>query len=71
MPEVSNAARLDLITDIAPVIERSKEIEVKNAAKSLEEVGDPFALVNLIRWHGFDAESLLRQMTALPDVLIS
>ena len=54
--------------DIAPVIEKIEEeiAEVKNAAdrSSLEsELGDLlFALVNLIRWHGFDAESLLRQM---------
>ena len=54
--------------DIAPVIEKIEEEieEVKNAAdkSSLErELGDLlFALVNLIRWHGFDAESLLRQM---------
>ena len=54
--------------DIAPVIEKIEEeiAEVKNAADkpSLErELGDLlFALVNLIRWHGFDAESLLRQM---------
>ncbi len=54
--------------DIAPVIEKIEEeiAEVKNAADhpSLErELGDLlFALVNLIRWQGFDAESLLRQM---------
>jgi len=54
--------------DIAPVIEKIEEeiTEVKNATDnpSLErELGDLlFALVNLIRWHGFDAESLLRQM---------
>jgi len=54
--------------DIAPVIEKIEEeiAEVKNAAdkSSLEsEFGDLlFALVNLIRWQGFDAESLLRQM---------
>jgi len=54
--------------DIAPVIEKIEEEidEVKNASdkSSLErELGDLlFALVNLIRWHGLDAESLLRQM---------
>ena len=54
--------------DIAPVIEKIEEeiAEVKHAEDktSLErELGDLlFALVNLIRWYGFDAESLLRQM---------
>ena len=54
--------------DIAPVIEKIEEEieEVKNAVdkSSLEsELGDLlFALVNLIRWYGFDAESSLRQM---------
>jgi tetrapyrrole methylase family protein / MazG family protein len=54
--------------DIAPVIEKIEEeiVEVKNAVdkSSLEsELGDLlFALVNLIRWYGFDAESSLRQM---------
>jgi MazG family protein len=54
--------------EIAPVIEKIEEeiAEIKNAPdnSSLEsELGDLlFALVNLIRWHGFDAESLLRQM---------
>jgi tetrapyrrole methylase family protein / MazG family protein len=54
--------------DISPVIEKIEEEieEVKRAEdnKSKErELGDLlFALVNLIRWYGFDAESLLRQM---------
>ncbi len=54
--------------DISPVIEKIDEeiLEIKNAADkpSLErELGDLlFAAVNLIRWHGFDAESTLRQM---------
>ena len=54
--------------DLAPVIEKIEEeiAEVKNATdkSSLErELGDLlFALVNLIRWHGFDAESSLRKM---------
>lgn len=54
--------------DISPVIEKIDEeiLEIKNAADkpSLErELGDLlFATVNLIRWHGFDAESTLRQM---------
>lgn len=54
--------------DIAPVIEKIEEeiAEVKKAVdkSSLErELGDLlFALVNLIRWYGFDAESSLRQM---------
>jgi len=54
--------------DIKPVIDKVEEeiVEIKNAADkaSLErELGDLlFAIVNLIRWHGFDAESTLRQM---------
>jgi tetrapyrrole methylase family protein/MazG family protein len=54
--------------DIAPVIGKIEEeiAEVKNAADktALErELGDLlFAMVNLIRWYGIDAESSLRQM---------
>ena len=54
--------------DIAPVFEKIEEeiAEVKHAEDKTSqerELGDLlFALVNLIRWYGFDAESLLRQM---------
>ncbi len=54
--------------EIAPVIEKIEEeiAEVKEAADQSDlesELGDLlFALVNLIRWHGLDAESVLRQM---------
>lgn len=54
--------------EIAPVIEKIKE-EIKEISEaqdleSLEwELGDLlFAIVNLIRWYGMDAESVLRQM---------
>ena len=54
--------------EIAPVFEKIEEeiAEVKHAkgkTSMKRELGDLlFALVNLIRWYGFDAESLLRQM---------
>jgi tetrapyrrole methylase family protein/MazG family protein len=54
--------------EIAPVFDKIEEEieEVKNAegkTSQESELGDLlFALVNLIRWYGFDAESLLRQM---------
>ena len=54
--------------DIAPVIEKIEEeiTEVKHAEDKTSqerELGDLlFAFVNLIRWYGLDAESLLRQM---------
>jgi tetrapyrrole methylase family protein / MazG family protein len=54
--------------DISPVIEKIEEEieEIKHAEDSASkgrELGDLlFAIVNLIRWYGFDAESLLRQM---------
>lgn len=54
--------------DIAPVIEKIEEEinEFKDAPDTPSresELGDLlFAMVNLIRWYGLDAESLLRQM---------
>lgn len=54
--------------EIAPVIEKIQEEieEIKSAETSSSrerELGDLlFAIVNLIRWHGLDAESLLREM---------
>lgn len=54
--------------DIEPVIDKIEEeiLELKEAndERSKErELGDLlFAIVNLIRWYGFDAESVLRQM---------
>ena len=55
-------------TGIAPVIEKIEEEigEFKNAPDMTSrerELGDLlFAMVNLIRWYGLDAESVLRQM---------
>jgi len=54
--------------DIAPVIEKIEEEigelkEAPDAASRERELGDLlFAMVNLIRWYGLDAESVLRQM---------
>jgi tetrapyrrole methylase family protein/MazG family protein len=54
--------------EIAPVIEKIQEeisefVYAPDTASKESELGDLlFALVNLIRWYGFDAESLLRQM---------
>jgi len=54
--------------EIAPVIEKIKEeikeiTEAQDSASLEWELGDLlFALVNLIRWYGMDAESVLRQM---------
>jgi len=54
--------------EIAPVIEKIQEEidEFKDAPDTTSrenELGDMlFAMVNLIRWYGFDAENLLRQM---------
>jgi tetrapyrrole methylase family protein/MazG family protein len=54
--------------DIYPVIEKIEEeiVELKEASDALSrerELGDLlFAMVNLIRWYGLDAESVLRQM---------
>jgi tetrapyrrole methylase family protein/MazG family protein len=54
--------------DISPVIEKVEEEieEIKCADDNPSrgrELGDLlFAMVNMIRWYGFDAESLLRQM---------
>jgi tetrapyrrole methylase family protein / MazG family protein len=54
--------------EIAPVIEKIQEefnefITAPDNASRENELGDLlFAMVNLIRWYGFDAESLLRQM---------
>jgi len=56
--------------DIAPVWkkveEEIRELKVAHTDKSREhELGDLlFAIVNLIRWYGHDAESILRQMNA-------
>jgi tetrapyrrole methylase family protein/MazG family protein len=54
--------------DIAPVIEKIQEeinefINAPDSPSRENELGDLlFAMVNLIRWYGYDAESLLRQM---------
>lgn len=54
--------------EIAPVIEKIKEeinefIDAPDTQSRENELGDLlFAMVNLIRWYGYDAESLLRQM---------
>lgn len=54
--------------EIAPVIEKIQEeinefIEAPDTLSRENELGDLlFAMVNLIRWYGFDAENLLRQM---------
>jgi len=54
--------------DIAPVIEKIEEEigelkEAPDAASRERELGDVlFAMVNLIRWYGLDAENVLRQM---------
>jgi tetrapyrrole methylase family protein/MazG family protein len=54
--------------DIAPVIDKIREeinefIDAPDSPSRENELGDLlFAMVNLIRWHGYDAESLLRQM---------
>jgi len=55
--------------DIQPVFEKIDEElkELKDAENDLEkgnELGDLlFAVVNLVRWYGFNAESLLREMS--------
>jgi tetrapyrrole methylase family protein/MazG family protein len=54
--------------DISPVIEKVQEeinefINAPDSPSRENELGDLlFAMVNLIRWYGYDAESLLRQM---------
>jgi len=54
--------------EITPVVEKIEEeinefVQAPDAASRENELGDLlFAMVNLIRWYGFDAESLLRQM---------
>ena len=54
--------------EITPVIEKVKEefsevLEAKNREETESELGDLlFALVNLVRWYGEDAESVLRKM---------